>query len=379
MNHISQKILIDANPIVPYLVTGKQTGIGRTCLELIKGLDSVRESLPFKIELFTQNLKGVSAKRLNTNFKSHHIYLRNILSHNQLSAKLRLREIISGYDLQHITHNYEIVSDPSKCIVTAHDAFFMKFDDSNFNYKALREIYPPFLRACRHIITCSEYSKNDIVETMEIDPDKITVIPWGIDHNNFYIIDKEEAKRYINNKFNISRPYFLSVSCDTGRKRTPVLIDSYLALDNPKHDLVLVWGNAPQEIQKKVEGNNKIHILSGVNDQDLRYLYNASTAAFNPSKYEGFGLPVLEAMACGTITITCRNSSIPEVGGDTAIYLEEPIDKSIIEIMKLFDNNCIIDLNYRRLEGAKQAAKFSWNKTIIRTCEVYQSLFEQCK
>lgn len=77
-------------------------------------------------------------------------------------------------------------------------------------------------------------------------------------------------------------------------------------------------------------------------DEELRNFYQASTASFNPSSYEGFGLPILEAMACGTPAVTCRNSSLPEVGGDAALYLDEPVRDSLINMMILFEkNNCL--------------------------------------
>lgn len=369
---LNKKILIDANPVVPILAHDIHTGIGRTCLELIKGLDNIQSKLNFQIELITQNLRGISAKQLETRFKTHHIYLRNTEKYNRLAAKFRLRELLASYDLMHITHNYEIVADASRCIVTAHDAFYMKFDSPNFNYAAMRKTHPDFLRACRHIITCSEYSKKDIIETMDICPDKITVIPWGIDHNVFNVCCKETPKDYVRSHYNIVKPYFVSISCDEGRKRTPALIDAYIELENPQNDLVLVWKKPPESILKKIAHTNRIHILSGVTDDGLKFLYNAATAAFNPSAYEGFGLPILEAMACGCPSVTCKNSSLPEVGQDIAIYIDEPINKSLYEVMKLIDSH-ELDLSTRCEAGVKHAKKFTWEANAAATAAVYET------
>lgn len=373
---MKKKILIDANPIVPYFALGRLNGIGRTCMELIKELDNQRQTLPFDIELFTQNLKGISAKRLHTGFKTHHLYLRNIESHSRLSRNLHLRELISGYDLQHITHNYEIVADPSKCIVTVHDAFFMKFEVSNFNYAAFKKRYPPFIRACRHIITPSEYSKKDIIETIGIPSERITVIPWGIDHKTMYVEqDKEIIHSQIQKEYGLNGKYFLSVSCDTGRKRTDQLIKAYLQLDNPQNDLVLVWGNPPDEIRRLINNNSRIHLLGGVSNDNLRKLYNGATVAFNPSAYEGFGLPILEAMACGCPIVTCHNSSLPEVGGDVAIYINEPISDSLPKIMKEIDRKEIPLSEYRK-RGTERAALFSWKRAVRETIEVYTNVLK---
>lgn len=366
-----KRILIDANPVVPYLASGKINGIGRTCMELISELGKMKNTLPFEINLYTQNLRGVDATPLNTGFRCHHLHFRNTPIWNQSARILHLRELMTRYDLQHITHNYEIVTDPSQCIVTVHDAFFMKFDTSNFDYAKFRKIYPPFIRSARHIITCSEYSAKDIEETIFIPRDKITVIPWGVDHNIFYVEDNRDENRLkLLQNFGISNQYFLSVSCDAGRKRTPDLIKSYLTLENPVNDLVLVWNNPPEKVLKIINRNPRVHLLSGISNDDLRILYNCAIASVNPTAYEGFGLPILEAMACGCATVTCFNSSLPEVGGDVAIYIDEPITETLPCILHDIDNGSV-DLTQARNEGPIRAALFTWERTAKETAAVY--------
>lgn len=367
-----KRILIDANPVVPYLASGRVNGIGRTNLELINSLDQIRDSLPFEIALYTQNVKGISAKRLGTGFKSVHTYLRNNENGNKWAKRLHLREVFGRYDLQHITHNYEQVVDPSRCIVTVHDAFFMKFEVENFDYATFKKLYPPFIRSCRHIITCSENSKKDIVETMEINPQRITVIPWGVDHQSLYVEqDADQARNALIATYGLKRPYFLSVSCDAGRKRTPQLIEAYMSLENPENDLVLVWRGAPVQIREKVKNHPHIHILSGVSADNLRYLYNCATASVNPTSYEGFGLPILEAMACGCPAVTCRNSSLPEVGGDVALYLDEPVETSLPKLLADIDAQNI-DLSSYVVAGPEQAARFTWAESARLTAQIYE-------
>ena len=242
---------------------------------------------------------------------------------------------------------------------------------SNFDYAKFRKIYPPFIRSARHIITCSEYSAKDIEETIFIPRDKITVIPWGVDHNIFYVEDNRDENRLkLLQNFGISNQYFLSVSCDAGRKRTPDLIKSYLTLENPVNDLVLVWNNPPEKVLKIINRNPRVHLLSGISNDDLRILYNCAIASVNPTAYEGFGLPILEAMACGCATVTCFNSSLPEVGGDVAIYIDEPITETLPCILHDIDNGSV-DLTQARNEGPIRAALFTWERTAKETAAVY--------
>ena len=337
------------------------------------------------IALYSQNLKGIGGKNLNTKFKSFHVYLRNTKFFNKLSAVFHIRELFTRYDLMHITHNFEYVANPKNCIVTIHDAFFMKINETQFNHLAMRKEVPEFAKRCRHIITCSEYSKKDIIETMGINPAKITVIPWGIDHTNFYIEDDcNISKSYLEIQYDIRKPYFLSVSCNAERKRTDVLVKAYLTYirDNNEtlNDLVLVWNNPPSELKEyiskfDVKLQQRIHFLHNVSNDDLRKLYNCATASFTPSSYEGFGLPILEAMACGCPVVAANNSSLPEVGGDAAIYVDEPIHDSLIDIISKIESNSI-DLNSLSNKGIEHAAKYTWGRAAKATIELYNKLLK---
>lgn len=371
-----KKLLIDINSVIPYYATGRMSGIGRTTQELVETL-SIMEDIPFEISLYSQNMKGISGKNMNTSFSSHHIYFPHRKKWNKVLSHFPVREWAYKYDLMHIPHNFEYVYNPHKCIVTLHDAFFMKIEEKKFGHAQMRKEVPPFIKKCKHIITCSEYSKKDIVETMQISPDKIDVIYWGIRHDQFYpTCDNQESFYFVQKLFGITKPYFLGVSCNAERKRSHVLIQAYMELSKqqePKHDLVLVWSEPPFEILRKVEQSNvskNIHFLSGVTNEALRNLYQAATASFNPSSYEGFGLPVLEAMACGTPAVTCRNSSLPEVGGNAALYLNEPVLPSLVEMMLCFENNSLPLMDIRKA-GLTQAAKFTWEQTARKTLAVY--------
>lgn len=371
-----KKLLIDVDSIVPYYVFGKISGIGRTTLELIQALAKIK-NLPFEIELYSQNMKGIGGRNAGLPFKSKHLYLPHRENIDKLLARFPVREWFTGYDLMHIPHNFEYVHRPDKCVVTLHDALFMRIQETAFEHAKMKRLVPPFMHQCRHIITCTEASKRDIVDTMGITPEKISVIYWGVKHDIFYPqTDKLEVKERIRTKFKLSAPYFLSVSCNAERKRTDVLVRSYLALSQqqkPQHDLVLVWGNPPQSLLDEIQQSGvaqRIHFLKNISDADLALLYNGAKALFFPSSYEGFGLPILEAMACGTPVVTSNNSSLGEVASDAAVYLSEPVFESLIDVMGRFEKD-MIDVAPLIKKGLNRASEFTWAKTASETVQVY--------
>lgn len=370
-----KRLLIDVNSIVPYYVSGKISGIGRTTLELIQALNKEKK-LPFEIILYSQNMKGVGGRNTGLTFENRHLYMPHREKYDNLIAKIPIKEWLTGYDLMHIPHNFEYVHRPEKCIVTLHDALFMKMQEKAFDHEKMKKNVPPLMHKCIHIITCSEASKNDIVETMQIEPKKISVIPWGINHDTFHPMENKEI---LQKKYKINRPYFLSVSCNAERKRTDLLIESYMAFygKQVKHDLVLTWSNPPQDLLKKIEERGlkeRVHFFSNVPDTDLALLYNGATALFFPSAYEGFGLPILEAMACGTLVFTCRNSSLEEVGGKVAIYMDEyNLKQSIKKFMTQLENGDI-DIEDYQNRGISQAGRFSWQKTAQQYILLYKQL-----
>lgn len=374
-----KRLLIDVNSIVPYYVTGKVTGIGRTTLELIQALAKIPE-LPFEVTLYSQNMKGIGGRNTSLPFKDKHLYLPHREKVDRLLARFPVREWFTGYDLMHIPHNFEYVYRPDRCVVTLHDALFMKMQESAFEHEKMKQIVPPFMHQCKHIITCSEASKRDIVETMGVNPEKITVIYWGVKHDIFFPQkDKLSVRDKLQSKFKLSNPYFLSVSCNAERKRTDVLVRSYIALSSKQplsHDLVLVWGNPPISLLEEVKNSrvtNRIHFLKNISDEDLALLYNGADAMFFPSSYEGFGLPLLEAMACGTPVVTCRNSSLDEIAGDAAIYLEEPIPNSLFNVMSQFEQH-ELGLNSMIEKGLKRAALFNWKDASHSYVDLYKKL-----
>lgn len=371
-----KRLLIDANPAIPFIMSGHVNGIGRTNVELIRALNSIpADEIPFRISLCTHNLKGINASALTTRFKTHHLYLRNRDNWNRAIAFLHIRELMFPYDLMHITHNFEYVANPDKCVVTIHDAMMFSYPEPFLGHDWARKNYPPFARKVRAIITCSENSKREIAEYMGVNPDKIFVAPWGVDHE-LLRPHATEPCRYTSGK-----PYFIAVSCDRGRKNTIAVVKAFIKFlrNNPEHQLVLVWRTPSDEVLRLLEENpevkNKIHFASNISNEVLADLYAGATCSFFPSRYEGFGLPIAESMACGTPVVTCRNSSLEEVGGDVAMYVDPDDIDSLSEYMEQFENGSLSKESISE-ECLAQSMNFTWERCSRLTLDVYRKCLD---
>lgn len=368
-----KRLLLDVDSIVSYYVSGRLGGIGRTTLDLIQALAKI-ENLPFEIILYSQNMKGIGGRNTGLPFKCRHLYLPHRVIVDKLLARFPIREWLTGYDLMHIPHNFEYVHCPERCVVTIHDAMFFSYPEPFLNHDFARENYPKFAKRAKAIITCSENSKREIVEYMQIPPEKISVCYWGINHQLFFPRAKAQ------NKYTREKPYFLSVSCNIGRKNTISVLKAYeiLLKQDPQNDLVLVWRDLSLEIKEKYSSSQfkgRIHFVSNISDEELASLYSSATAMFFPSKYEGFGLPIAEAMASGTPVVTCRNSSLEEVGGDAAIYVSPEDIDAMAGWMAKFENRDL-DIESIREKGLAQAAKFTWDTCAHKTIDVYKKCLD---
>ena len=368
---MKQRLLIDVNSVVQYYALGRLSGIGRTTLELVRALDALPpDEIPFDILLYSQNMKGIGGRNIGTRFESKHIYMRYTESFNRLVSAMHLREMLTNYDLMHIPHNYAIVARPEKCVVTIHDAMFFTYPEDNLGHSSARRLYPPFARKVKAVITCSENSKREISEYMDVNPDKIHVAMWGVDHSVLY------PHRTAPCKYTNGNPYFLAVSCCTGRKNTVSVVRAYIkfAINNPDHHLILVWQNPPTEVRSLVDVaglNNRIHFVSLIPTLELAELYAGASATFFPSRYEGFGLPIAESQACGTPVVTCDNSCLREVGGDAALYVEPDDIDAMARWMEYFESGDagIVSLRERSYEQGK---KFTWESCARKTLSVYR-------
>ena len=368
-----KSLLVDANSMVIRRGGDYLSGIGRTTFELMRALQHL-ENLPLDLTLLTRTIRGKLPPSIN-DFRHLNLPLPPGKPATWLLARTPFLDRIVPHDLLHVPHNYAEVHDLERTVVTIHDALYFTFPENFLGHEFAREHYPSLARACRAIMTCSESSKQDIVTYMDVPPEKVTVAHWGVNETVFYPSEKKDSFTILEDRNLARRPFYVSVSCDRGRKNTINVMRAYrLALQrNIEHDLTLVWGKPPEEYLKEFAPEinaGRIRMVSHVDDWILRLLYNAATVSWFPSKYEGFGLPVLESMACGTPVITCRNSSLAEAGGNAALYVDPDDVPGMVDLMIEFDRG---RKGYEKLvgESLKHASHFTWDRTAKKYVEFY--------
>jgi glycosyltransferase involved in cell wall biosynthesis len=259
-----------------------------------------------------------------------------------------------------------------KKITVVHDMAYKAYPET-VRTKTRKFLELSLAKTCKRadrIITISEFSKSEILRYLHVKADKIEVIPLGVDtsiyHSNYSMLDIEKTKE----KYKIDNEYFLYLGTIEPRKNIERLIRAYAALYQQKKDipkLILAGkkGWLYDEIFNTVgelKLHNKVEFLGYIDMEDTPRLIKGAIAFVFPSLYEGFGLPPLEAMACGTPVITSNAASLPEVVGKAGL-LVDPLDiNSIKEAMfRVIEEP---DLRIKLCElGFVQAKKFSWEKT----------------
>lgn len=254
-------------------------------------------------------------------------------------------------------------------------------------YKFIDYIYnkifiPISIKNSNHIITISQSSKNDLIRLFDIDQNKIDIIYPCVDSNKFHLITNKNKLNDINNKYGLNRPFVLYVGAIIPRKNILNLLHSFNQIKyRIPHDLVLVGGKEwkSKEIFKYIRqsnNDNRIKLLGHLSDSELVEIYNASEVFVFPSFYEGFGIPIIEAMACGTPVITSNTSSMPEVVGDAGIMVDPyDIDGLAKAMYEVLTNDGLKEIMIRK--GLERAKMFSSDKILDKTLEVYEKVFNK--
>lgn len=270
-----------------------------------------------------------------------------------------------------------------KLVLTVHDLSVVHFKEAH--QKVQVEYFDKFflkrLSRADHIVTVSHFVKNEIIEQLGFDESRISAIYNGVDHERFRPMERSELEATCD-KFTLPEQFILFVGSIEPRKNLLGLLKAYNGLPDElksAYPLILAgfkgWNNA--EIMREID-RSKAHIryLGYLEDTELVHLYNLATLFVYPSLYEGFGIPVLEAMACGTPVLTSNVASLPEVCGDAAIFAD-PRDSAQIcsKLQRLLQDETLREALVQK--GIKQAAKFSWVQSASQHAALFKALLEE--
>ena len=236
------------------------------------------------------------------------------------------------------------------CVIVIHDAAALRHPEwYSPAYAAWqRRILPALARRALHVVTVSEFSRGELTGLLGIDAARITVIPGGVDPAFTPQADAETARH----ELGLTRPYVLCVASQTARKNLHALVP--LA----RHvEVVVAGGHRPQFARE--DGLETLRHLGAVADRLLPGLYAGAEVFALPSLYEGFGLPVLEAMACGTPVVCSDTTALPEAAGGAA-RLAAP-DRVADAVAELLGDDA--ERERLRQAGLRRAAEFSWDRT----------------
>lgn len=287
--------------------------------------------------------------------------------------------LLGGVDVYHAVNYVLPPVSKARRVLSIHDLSFIRFPQWSSP-----KIVAPFRRSImRHaheadaVIACSQATKNDIVSLLHLEPERVHVIYDAADPL-FAPASKEEAANRVRKELGIDGPFFLFVGTIEPRKNITTLVEAFARADVP-HRLVIAGGRGwnSEEVFACIERKgirDRVCTTGYIQDRSLfPALYNAATALVFPSWYEGFGLPVLEALACGCPVIASNAASLPEVGGDAVLYAD-PEDVALfarhIEAVAM-DETLRGELRER---GRVQAARFSWTTCAKETLACYRSV-----
>jgi glycosyltransferase involved in cell wall biosynthesis len=287
--------------------------------------------------------------------------------------------LMPGIDVYHATNYFLPPARAAKRVVTFHDLAFIRHPElcspkisGMFARNAGR-----FAGEADAVIACSESTRADTVELLKADPAKVVVAYEAVDED-FMPVDRAEAAEQVARAYGIKQPFLLFVGTVEPRKNLRTLVQAFAQVAGEiPHKLVLAggrgWNSEPVfEAIDRLGLQDRVVCTGFVGGHnDLACFYSAADLFVFPSLYEGFGLPLLEAMTCGCPIAAAKNSSIPEVAGAAAVYFDPHSPEDMADcIRKLLED---APMRYSLVaRGLVQAGKFSWDNCARATLDVYK-------
>lgn len=347
---------------------GRVTGVERYTINLIKNIlkeDSFNQyKIFFKEKVYSELIPFLDKCEFHICPVNNRVYCDQIWLPRKINS--------GNFDLVHYPAFPSSPFSKVNSVLTIHDATFWKYPETmsaggKYYYKPL---FPQAIKKAKKIITVSHSSKKDLIKYLNIPATNISVIYEALDDS--FLSKKSKPLNYL-----LPDKYILSVGTIEPRKNIITLIDAFQQLKmeyNVPHELVIVgrkgWIrnlNIPEKIK------SQIHFTGFVSDDELAGIYESADIFVFPSLYEGFGFPILEAMAMNIPIVASNTSSLPEIGKNACLYAQPSSAESFKEnIIKIIKNPQLREELVNR--GRSRFKDFSWKKTACQTIEIYNSL-----
>ena len=288
----------------------------------------------------------------------------------------------NGIDLLHIPNEKLLILKTCPIVVTIHDVGdFRVANRTTLVRRLLRKItLPLIIRQADHIIAVSQRTGQDLLKIFKVNPEKLTVIHEGVSE---FVLKKPSQSQVekTHRRFKINNDFILFVGEISERKNLNVLLDAfrhYCKLETRKIQLVLAGkeGNSSHNIKRLLahyKFGERVLLTGHITDMDLSVLYHSASCLVLPSIYEGFGLPALEAMACGLPVVVSNAGSLPEIVMDAGLVVDCSSAKSLSQALREVMTNMSL-CEQLKAKGLQRAALFSWTDCANATLEVYKKV-----
>jgi glycosyltransferase involved in cell wall biosynthesis len=371
------RIGIDIRP----LMQARYSGVSHYTLHMLRALfahDTVNQYVLF----YNSHKEVVLPKFIGENITYCRLQYPNKLFNAALAFLRRpyVDELMDGVDVLYVP-NLNFISWSPRCqtVMTVHDLSFMRFPEF-FGHKMRlwHQITRPekIFKKATALVAVSENTKRDLVDLLGIGPDKIKVLYEGVDPDCYVFTQDDPRLSQVREKYHLPQKFILYLGTLEPRKNIETLIEAYQTLETDA-ELVIAGGAGwkTESIYKLAKNNSKIHFIGYINAQDKGALYNLAHIFVYPSYYEGFGLPLLEAMACGVPVIAGSNSAQVEVVVNSGILIDPYNVNDVAQAIQLLLSDQDVYTYYKEA-GLKRAEQFSWDKAGKQLLQILTNTYE---
>ncbi len=368
------RIVIDAR-----FLSFPGTGIASYTEGLIDGI--IKNKIPPEDEYLFLIPQGFNAQKWDIKSEIHNAPVVTIQQHLQIPFYL----FKAKPDVYHYPHFDLPFSFKTKSVITIHGLKYIKIPDL-FYHKSkrksllMRTIMRNSARRASRVITVSKSTKEDIVNILGVSSYKIEVIYEACDSCYRVVPGLTD---FVIKKYGIRLPFLLFVGEISPHKNLSRLLKALKQVKYKDYYLIIVGKNyldykEPFKLVENLGIQDRVRFLKVALKEDLVYIYNAATVFILPSLYEGFGIPVLEAMACGTPVITSNVFSLPEVAGNSALLIDPYDVESMTDAIDRVLGSSSLQQRMRE-KGLKWVKEFSWSKAARETIKVYREAYNEKK